>query len=59
MLRNILFKLYNLLDNYFHPSFQECLRRVGILEDMRCTTEEIENLRRMLADYEESHGCGK
>jgi len=54
-LKSILLKLYILLKNYFHPSFRESVRKVGILEEIKSSAEEREHLQKMIEDYKKSN----
>lgn len=51
-MRKLWLKIKDRIRRFFNPTFEEGLRMHGIGEDMKCSSEELEKLKQMLADYE-------
>lgn len=52
-MQKIIKKLCNRFKQYFHPSLEEGMKMVGIVEDMHCSSEELKRLEKMIKEYEE------
>ncbi len=51
-MRKIFIKMKDRIRRFFHPTFEEGLRQYGIGENMRCSSEELEILKKKLEEYE-------
>jgi len=51
-MKKLFIKVKERIRRFFKPTFEEGLRQYGIGENMRCSSKELEKLKKMLEEYE-------
>lgn len=51
-MRKIFIKIKDGIRRYFNPTIEDALRQYGIGENLRCSSEELEELKKKLEEYE-------